>query len=392
LIKPNKNYRANPARSVFVQGDLNQALVDRLTPQIVALHGINRDPITVYIDSPGGNTFHQEMLSRLLRCSDQNMADPCWIITAVTGRAASAASDLLCSGDYALAYSGSSVFFHGSSRSDDGPITVAAASAMTKSLRLTNDRYALALADKSITRIGFRYVSVQSDFDKYRAEEEKPTATNLECFIGLISRHLSPMAKKLVEDSRARNARYETLIDGVSKRAGRSKRFTNPKREAEMESAVIKAIVDFELSRNRKYPRWTFRQRGIDQLHADFLLVNEYLNIYDSAHLQKLCDMLGNFILTPGDTEELGRIENEEQRAAKRTDILKSRARPIWLFFVALCYALQEDDNDLRATDAFWLGLIDEVIGHDDLFPARLIHEYVIDPQPEAPELPPQAA
>jgi len=35
------------------------------------------------------------------------------------------------------------------------------------------------------------------------------------------------------------------------------------------------------------------------------------------------------------------------------------------MFFGALCHALQEEENPMTALDAFWLGLIDEVIGED---------------------------
>ena len=45
-----------------------------------------------------------EALLLLLRLSNQDSSGPCRIITAVTSRAASAAADLLSSGDYALAY------------------------------------------------------------------------------------------------------------------------------------------------------------------------------------------------------------------------------------------------------------------------------------------------
>ena len=36
---------------------------------------------------------------------------------------------------------------------------------------------------------------------------------------------------------------------------------------------------------------------------------------------------------------------------------------PVWLLFAAVCSALQEGECILTAEDAYWLGLIDEVIG-----------------------------
>jgi len=50
--------------------------------------------------------------------------------------------------------------------------------------------------------------------------------------------------------------------------------------------------------------------------------------------------------------------------------------RPIWSFFMALCHVLQQGDNHLSARDAFWLGLIDEIIGVPELPSFRLFTEH----------------
>jgi ATP-dependent protease ClpP protease subunit len=112
-LKPSKEFRPNPQRAIYIQGRIDQSLIDRLTPQITNLLYLDRDPITVYIDSNGGSTAASELILRQLRATNQDMADPCRLITVVTSTAASAAADLLTSGDYAIAYPGSSIFYHG---------------------------------------------------------------------------------------------------------------------------------------------------------------------------------------------------------------------------------------------------------------------------------------
>lgn len=107
---PDKHFRPDPERGVFVNAPIDQDLLDRLTPRIVTLQSASRDPISVYIDSPGGSTLTASVLDRLLRASNQDFARPCRIITVVTSTAASAAADLLSSGDYAIAYQGSTVY------------------------------------------------------------------------------------------------------------------------------------------------------------------------------------------------------------------------------------------------------------------------------------------
>jgi ATP-dependent protease ClpP protease subunit len=384
LITANPDYRPNSKRAIYVQGRIDQQLIDRLTPEIVRLQSESREPITVYIDSPGGSTVSADSLSRLLEATDQNSSGSCRIITVVTGLAASAAADLLCSGDYAIAYAGCTIFFHGIRRASGDPITVAAASSMAESLRLSNDRYAIALADKSLRRLGFRYLWTRHEFDDYRLRTGKGH-TDVECFVGLLSERLSGSAVKVVNRAVQRNKRYEALIDRVGRAAQRRARFKNPKRTAETEAVVIKSIIDFEMFRN-KQADWTFSDRGLRQVNDDFLLVREYLNIYDGDHLTRLCDNWGNFFLDKVQSDELSAIKDDSERRQKKHELAKPLLRPLWLFFVALCYALQEEENELTALDAFWLGLIDEVIGGPPgLFPFRLIIEDVPDPPATTP-------
>jgi len=383
LLKLNPNYRANPARAIFVQGRIEQQLIERLTPQIIKLQGQSREPITVYINSPGGSTSHADALTKLLLASDQDYSPSCRLVTVVTGRAASAAADLLCAGSYALAYPDSIVFFHGVRNLADGPITETDASEMMESMRHSNERYALALADKSLSRFGFRYISQRAKFAEYRTRIQKPDRTDLLCFVGIIREHLSRDAIAAVDRALDRNQRYVHITQYVGQRVAKKRRVNAPQRAAEPEAEIIKAIVDYELLKNKKNPSWSFSAGGLRQLTLDFLLVREYLNIYDSAHLKQFCDLFGDYLLTPAELHEFSAIENEAERAFSRNEKIKSILRPLWLFFIALCYALQETDNELTAADAFWLGLIDEVVGRQDLSPERLTLEAAPDGQIE---------
>jgi len=195
---------------VYVQGKIDQALVNKLTPDIIRLQSQSRDPITVYIDSEGGRTFHADMLTRLLTASDQDNSRSCRIITVTTGLAASAAADLLCSGGYAIAHAGSVIFFHGVRRSGE-EITVAVASSIAHSLRRTNERYAIGLADKSIRRLGFRYAWLHGQFDAFRARVGKPQESDIACFVGLISERMSRGGLAVVNRALERNDRYERV-------------------------------------------------------------------------------------------------------------------------------------------------------------------------------------
>jgi ATP-dependent protease ClpP protease subunit len=109
---PDKNYRANPTRSILVGGEINAQLLLQLTPKILELRSASGEPITVYIDSNGGSVRIADMIRGLLNAPDQN-GSRCRIITVSTGHAESAAADLLATGDYAIAYPHCSIWYHG---------------------------------------------------------------------------------------------------------------------------------------------------------------------------------------------------------------------------------------------------------------------------------------
>jgi ATP-dependent protease ClpP protease subunit len=109
---PHSAFRENPKRAIFVAGEINQAMIERLTPAILNLRDEGAEPITLYIDSFGGSTFHARLLINLVTSPNQD-GRQCRMITVVTGTAASAAADILAAGDYAIAYPHAIIHYHG---------------------------------------------------------------------------------------------------------------------------------------------------------------------------------------------------------------------------------------------------------------------------------------
>jgi hypothetical protein len=239
----------------------------------------------------------------------------------------------------------------------------------------------MALAVKSNWRFVFRYLSLKDQFPDYRNKIKNPGMLDFRCFIGLISDKLSERAHKVMSRAELRNERYEAVVTFVMKKLLKGKKLDAAKRQADFEATVLKEIVDYELRAN-KAASWNFRNGGFERISDDFLLFGEYLSNYESQHLKQLCARYGDFFLSAADQEKIQQLKQEERENAK-LDRVKSHIRPIWVFFVALCHALQEgEDWGLTATDAFWLGLIDEVLGIPDLPTLRL----TVESQPEKAE------
>jgi ATP-dependent protease ClpP protease subunit len=320
-----------------------------------------------------------ETLLRTLKLTDQDSSGPCHIITAVTQRAASAAADLLSSGDYAIAYPHSAILYHGMRTQESNPLTVESTSVLARILRRSNDRYALELARKIDDRFSFRFLFARNNFDEVRTKHPNQQLSDLQCFIEFIDGKLSKEARKVWQRAKERHGRYKELFTTVVKRVkGEIAKMS----VAQAEAAAIKAIVEFEVKANKGDPDWSFRGGGLERLTDDFLLFHEYLTGFASGRLQEWSADWGKFIVAPEIAKEIDAIADEKERSKKLNETVGPLLEPLTSFFAAFCHALQEGENELTATDAYWLGLVDEVVGEDDLLCLRHMEEDKPDPVP----------
>jgi ATP-dependent protease ClpP protease subunit len=380
LIVPHPDYRLNPFRAIYVSGVISADLVSKLTPQILKHHTRDRNPITVYIDSPGGQVISMEAILRLLKLSNQDGSSPCRIITAVTTHAASAAADMLASGDYAVAYPTSTILYHGLRRWETNPLTQESTSVLASTLRRSNDIYAMQLARKIEDRFSFRFMTSRGEFAAIRAKQGKADLSDVECFIELIEGKLSSDAKKVLDKAKHRRTRYVALFTSVLKKIERRLDRMTP---AELEVAAIREIAHYELKNNKNTPNWMLSRGGLDQLTNDFFLLNEYLSSSSGERLKKWSASFGRWILPDVEAQEVDAIQDLAQRNEKILEKVRPLLYPLSTFFIALCHALQEGENELTATDAYWLGLVDEVIG-ENLWTVRYFEEF--HPDAAAPE------
>jgi hypothetical protein len=84
--------------------------------------------------------------------------------------------------------------------------------------------------------------------------------------------------------------------------------------------------------------------------------------------------------LSPEDQQAIDKITDVAKRNEQLLQKVQPIIEPIWMFFVALCHALQEDDNEITANDAFWFGLVDEVWGNSSVITGRWFAEFSPDP------------
>jgi len=373
LMAPLLEYRPNPNRSIYVQGEIGIDLVHRLTPQILSLQNQSRDPITVYIDSSGGSPADVTRLLQLLKAPNQETQIPCKVITVVVTNAFSAAADLLAFGNYAVAFPTSTILFHGGRVPTARELTAERSSLLAQALRFTNETSAMELAREVQFRFMFRFITSRAQFGALRVAMKEPNRSDLDCLVKHISSQVSEAARNILKKARARYGRYEELVKSINRAQARIKVQKTP---TELEGIELKAIVDFEVKQNKNNPDWNFGSEGINSLTDDFLLFRGYEGVLRSDRYRRMCAQYGSFLVDNAEAQQIDLIPNENDKLDRWTERVSPALRPIWSFFVALCHTLQQgEDEFLNAEDAYWLGLIDEVMGKDNLMHMRHIME-----------------
>lgn len=320
----------------------------------------------MYIDSPGGVVAYMRSILRLLRLPGLDSPAPCHLITVATSLAASAAATLLCSGDYVVACPGSLIHFHGVRTYRQTEITKEDADDVARDLKASNDASAVSLARTRSQQFFFRCIALRSDFEEYRKKNPR-ALTDKDCFVGMISERLSAWGMELLRKAEDRYKRYESLSHHVFKSRRVQKELglirSDPNRGDYMrvEAEILNAIIAFEVPRKKSQGR-TFASEGLQRVNDDFFLINEYIDQHSNARIETFCEAWKDFILDEVDKAAIESLP-EDQRRAARFAKLSPVLLPLWLFFGSICHALQEAENPLTPEDAFWLGLVDEVMG-----------------------------
>jgi ATP-dependent protease ClpP protease subunit len=357
------HYRENSLRAIHILGLITPELLAGLTPRLTLLRAEPKAPITVYIDSPGGSTQVLDALERLLRTPDQD-GNTRLLTTVVTHRAASAAADLLIAGDYAIAFPGSTIYYHGTRTSADG-LTVEDAQMMAGRLRYANERFALRLAQRIISRLLFLLTAHRSEIDEDPGEIrlDSPVAVLAELLQRRLSK-ISPAIAGWVKS--ARQYQMETrdlvrdLLDTVFPQTDESK----SEHWRQTEARLTKALIDIELKRTDLPDDWTFSSVGWEELQRHFFQVIDFFDGEHRRYHSLLLSTYGSMLLTKGELAEYRAMENDPAKAyAWLKENVGHRMSDFWYFVVCLCRRLQTGENEMPAEAAYWLGLVDEVIG-----------------------------
>ena len=357
---PNKNYRENPKRSVYISGKIDQALVDKITPRINELRLESTDPITAYIDSPGGSMLLAETIRHHIIAPNPE-GERCRLITVVTSRAASAAADLLALGDYAIAYPFGDLMYHGSSQSPDISLTTEMAADMARNLQRTNELCAVRLARRAFPRFVLRLTQLKDEFSKYVNEPELVGLT------AALQKNLSSANARLVREARTKQGIIGNLSRSVYDHMQRFKGGGKQLTAAEFESEMLRSIVKYRVKhhKKRKDP-WLLSESGLQEVTEDFNLLYDFHYGSQKRDLERWDKTYGEIFLSDQEkTEQKSLTGTSEEKTKWLIEKSEPKLRPIWYLMVSISRLLQGADYTFAADDAYWLGLVDEVAGSE---------------------------
>lgn len=329
------------------------------------------------------------MIRRLLQSRDQAGHDV-RTITVVRNIAASAAADLLALGDYAIAYTGSIIHYHGSRQAVD-ELTSERAVVLAQDLEQTNATYALRLARTAFGRAVFHYGNLAIDFPEFRKQVEQERAdakrdsrdiSDLECFAYGLFQRLSAANEGLPRQAFVQHQKARQLVDYVLPKLPPD---FDKLDQSKAEAAILSQVLAYELE-HAKSPNWSLLSGGMNQTTQDFTHLLDYLTGKHRSYVDRLLDEFGALLVPSERFSEFDALvgKPKEERTAWLNMHVRPILEPLWYFTVCLCRLLQRGENSLTAEDAYWLGIVDEVVGAK-LPSLRLVLEGDTDSVPPMP-------
>lgn len=319
----NIDFTPNAARSIVIEGRLDKALLERLRPQIVDLVSASRAPITLFINSAGGDASIAHCLVSLLKFPDSS-GNSARIITVGCGRVSSAGTSLLAAGDLAIVHPECQLLYHGSGyHQAPGRLTAELTAELADSTTSSDEWRAASFARTCLRRGMFIISTLRSEFSEL--QQNQPHLTDLECFQRSLISRLSPAGKHVVRRARGMSSRSDALISCWKQQiaAGR------PTGVVALERAALDASVAFEKKRRNRL----LSAGGLSRIAQHFFFLRQFVA---EERGETLADVAGDHA-----TEE------------------STYFLPFLPFLLAVYRALGKGENWLTPLDALWLGLVD---------------------------------
>ena len=326
-------------------------------PEILRLRHESNDPITVYIHSRGGFITTMEGIDSALQTPDFEGKSP-RVITVSVGDVSSAAANLLTLGNYSIAYPESNILFHGV-RVGEVQVTVEGAQNMAGRLAWLNRKVSQRIAEAILPRIMFRFLQLKPEIKNKKTGQLKPEEA-VSLFGDAVSTRVGAAARKLLRQSCKRVGDASALNINIIPKVKFSK-IQNPKKD---DPKVLRTVLKHEIE-NAKGKDWSLDEAGMTRLVDDYFLLRGFHMAQSDQQYFQAIEIYGPDFLTEDEAKQFQTLKSTDQR--KSLQFLFQKTSPyishLWFYTVTLSHNLFMGENQISAWDAYWLGLVDEVLG-----------------------------
>jgi len=355
-----ENWIPNPQRLLHLDDRLTLEVASKLTEKIERLRKLSSKEIVIRIRSGGGQVKAFHKLEKIINPGKPG-GKHCRFITIGT-HASSAAAYLLVIGHLAYADPQTQLCFHGVrlDRFERQRRSLKREQVLAIGLRMDHENR--AIANKMAQKVSFRLAARLCQLRERRLF--KPDSNRAAKFFQKFSKAIGDeLASASTKNLLQRTVDRFISLHAVSGHFPKGKPARIDRQLARKEARLFTAVIEREVRAHRKIA-WTMKPAAAAEIMLDFLLARDFIRGRHSGLIDKLAKHHGEGLLTKSQEIRYRRLQGHTPARARR--YLAVAARPVafglWCFALALCHGLLSGEFTLSACEAYWLGLIDEVL------------------------------
>jgi ATP-dependent protease ClpP protease subunit len=340
--------RPSLSRAILIYGSFKDNLAETTRAEAARLLAQSGEPLALYLRSRGGAVSALKIFEEILALKTSG-GKPGQIMVVADGYLRSAASYFVVLGHYAYAEKHAWLGFHGVRYGQMHKLkAIMEEDALVMAMQLDdeNRRIARRMAEAMIYRVAHRFADYQRQGGK-----------SSENFFDHLRRHLTGKDSRSLLDDALVYAKMIPQLAGPQP-AKQSRRLAAA--QAKMLQALIACRLQVYRGKDQK-----FDGTAIAELMLDYLFLQDHLASSPDKLKQNLFKVFGTSFLTSGETARYQSLRRKSPRTAKT--YLKNMANPrlasLWYYAASLGRRLLVHDVKLSPSDAYWLGLVDEVPG-----------------------------
>lgn len=345
----------NPKRAIYVDRVIDELLFKKLAREIQLLRFESSEPITLYLDSDGGSVQYANQIWDLLKTPKKD-GTVCDIVTVVHSSCASAATNLLIHGDYAIAYPQAKIHYHGVLLPLDFAINTEVAVDISHSLRKEDEDDAYKVTSLITSRIlgVLRNLKIHSDI--------------IPRYFEFLEDNIADENSSLIEDAKFGIEELDHILHLTSK--------LTPKKgnQLEQEMLIYKTILSYKIKEVHRFLKQEDNSSMSEYVIGETAeLFRSFLNLLNNGYLELIEEKTNSFMqiireLPPNDARKskVKTIEFIEE-------FVRKEFGNIIYFALTFCRLLMKTDHTFSAIEAYYLGLVDEVTGLQQVYREKFL-------------------